>query len=187
MPTAISFTAQVLPLLPPLVAVVVWLLLPAPQKKSLAILAVAALVVATVLVQLAGALYDDPRPFVTDPARPALFPHPADNGFPSDHTAYAATAALLVLQVRRRLGIALVLLAALAGLARVGANVHRWQDIIAALLIAALAVWLSTTLAYALQRRKRDRAQVATEPSDARIGEPTRGAPLAVPQSPASD
>ena len=38
MPTAISFTAQVLPLLPPLVAVVVWPLLPAPQKKSLAIL-----------------------------------------------------------------------------------------------------------------------------------------------------
>ena len=39
MPTAISFTAQVLPLVPPLVAVVAWLLLPAPQKKGLALLA----------------------------------------------------------------------------------------------------------------------------------------------------
>ena len=60
MPTAISFTAQVLPLLPPLVAVGGLAAASAPQKKSLAFLAVAALVIATVLVQLAGALYDDP-------------------------------------------------------------------------------------------------------------------------------
>ena len=34
MPAAISVTAQVLPLVPPLIALVVWLLLPSPQKKG---------------------------------------------------------------------------------------------------------------------------------------------------------
>lgn len=154
--SVIAIAAQVLPFLPVLAAVVVWLLASRSKKKQLAVLAITAAVLATVFIYVAGAVHEDPRPFVADPSRPPLFPHSADNGFPSDHTVYAATAALLVLTVRRRLGAALVVVAAVGGLGRVAANVHHVQDIAAALIIAALAVHAALFLT-AWSRRATDR------------------------------
>jgi membrane-associated phospholipid phosphatase len=83
--------AQHLPLLIPVAAGVIWLFLARPDKVRLAVQAVVALVVAFVLIQLAAAIHTDPRPFVVDPSIKPLFAHPADNGFPSDHTALART------------------------------------------------------------------------------------------------
>lgn len=157
----ITVAAQGLPFLPVLVLGVVWLLASRPDKKQLAVSGVVVAVLATVLTQVAGAVHADPRPFVVDPASPALFPHPADNGFPSDHTVYAATAALLVATVRRRLGAVLLLVAIVGGLARVAANVHHLQDIAGALAIAALAVaaavYLTRVLTGMMQRVRLDR------------------------------
>lgn len=69
-------------------AAVIWLLLPRPDKVGLAIQAVVSLAMVVVLVKVAGAVHADPRPFVVDPSIKPLFAHPADNGFPSDHTAW---------------------------------------------------------------------------------------------------
>ncbi len=142
----ITLAAQGLPILCAVAAVVVWLTLPLTDKKRLAVTAVIAGALATVLILATGAVHNDPRPFVVDPGSPAFFPHPADNGFPSDHTTYAAGAALLVATVRLRLGIVLVALAILGGLARVAANVHHLQDIAAGLLLALVSVWAATTI-----------------------------------------
>ncbi len=150
----IVFCAQILPLVPPTVAAVVWFLLPRPQKRGLAVRAVLALALTAVLVLTAGHLHDDPRPFVVDHLSPALFPHAADNGFPSDHTAYAAAAALLVLTVRRRIGLVLLACALVGGLARVAANVHHLQDIVAGLLVAVAAVALSALVCSFVDRRR---------------------------------
>jgi undecaprenyl-diphosphatase len=125
-------------------AVLTWLRVPRTEKVPLAVAAVVAVLLVSVGVKVAGMVWTDPRPFVVDHTAP-LIPHPADNGFPSDHTALATAVAALVLLWHRRAGAALLILAVLLGAARVGAHVHHWPDIIAGFAIgvvcAALA-WL---------------------------------------------
>ena len=120
-------------------AVVIWLTASRHDKIGLAVEAVVAMVLALVMIKVAGAIHSDPRPFVQNPALKPLFPHPADNGFPSDHTALAAAVAAVVTQYRRRIGWAMALLAILIGVARVGAHVHHSQDIVAGLIIGYVA------------------------------------------------
>jgi len=136
--------AQYLAFLVPVVAGVIWLFLPRRDKVGLAVQAVVALVIAVVLIQLAAATHADPRPFVLDPSTRPLFAHPPDNGFPSDHTTLAATVALLVMIYRRWLGAALLAASVLVGVARVAAHVHHGQDVVAAVLIAVVAVGVTT-------------------------------------------
>lgn len=143
MDSLIVAIAQYLPLLIPVVAVVVWLFLPAKDKVGLATQAVAALVIAVVLIQFAAVTHTDPRPFVVDPSIRPLFAHARDNGFPSDHTTLAATVAFLVMIYRRWLGAVLLAASILTGVARVVAHVHHGQDIAAAVLIAAVAVGIT--------------------------------------------
>jgi membrane-associated phospholipid phosphatase len=136
--------AQYLPFLIPVVAGIIWLLLPRRDKFGLAVQSVVALVIAVVLIQLAAGAHADPRPFVVDPSIRPLFAHPGDNGFPSDHTTLAATLALLVMIYRRWLGVVLLAASVSVGVARVAAHVHHGQDIVAGVLIAAAAVGVTT-------------------------------------------
>ena len=132
--------AQYLPLLIPVAAAILWLFMPREEKVGLAAKAAVAVVFVAVLIQLAAAIHVDPRPFAVDPTITPLFAHPADNGFPSDHTALGSTVALLVMSYRRRFGAALLAASVLAGVARVAAHVHHVQDIAAGVLIAVAAV-----------------------------------------------
>jgi PAP2 superfamily len=91
------------------------LALPRRDKFGLAVQAIVALVIAVVLIQLAAVTHADPRPFVVDPSIRPLFPHLADNGFPSDHTTLAATVAFLVMIYRWWLGAVLLDASALVG------------------------------------------------------------------------
>ena len=109
-------------------------------------LVVLALAVAGVLIVVTSAIWTDPRPFMVDGVAPA-FPHGADNGFPSDHTAAAAVVAGLVLAYRRRVGILLMLLAVVVGLSRVAARVHHVPDIIGGLGVGLISATLGVMLA----------------------------------------
>lgn len=131
--------AQVLPLLVVAIAGVVWLVLPRPDKVRVAIHALLTVALTAGALWVAGTLHADPRPFVVDPSHPALFAHPSDNGFPSDHTTFAVAAALVVAAVRRRTGVLLVVLGIVGGMARVAANVHHVQDIVGGVVIALAA------------------------------------------------
>lgn len=153
MSTVITYCAQLLPFVAPVAAVVLWWRLPAGARARFAVLGAVAGLLAAGLVLLAGRLHDDPRPFVLDPGSPALFPHGADNGFPSDHTTYATTAALVVATVRRRMGWLLLTCAVLGGLARVAAHVHHVQDVAAGVAIAVVSVILGSVLMRILDRR----------------------------------
>ena len=140
MESLIVAVAQYLLLAIFLAAAVIWLFLPRQDKVGLAIQGMVALVVAIVLIRLVAASYVDPRPFVVNPLVKPLFAHPADNGFPSDHTAMGVTVALLVMMYRRWLGVALLAASLLVGAARVAAQVHHIQDIAAGAMIAVVAV-----------------------------------------------
>ncbi|MEO7060653.1 MAG: phosphatase PAP2 family protein [Lapillicoccus sp.] len=145
-------TAQGLPLAVVGLAALVWLVLPGRDKLRVAVHGLLTLALAAGLVWLAGRLHTDVRPFVVDPAHPALFAHAADNGFPSDHTTFAVAAALVVVVVRRRTGVLLAVLGVVGGLARVAANVHHLQDIVAAVVIAVLAAVVAAPVAHRLTR-----------------------------------
>ncbi|MEP7192538.1 MAG: phosphatase PAP2 family protein [Actinomycetota bacterium] len=132
--------AQYLPFLIVVAATGIWFFLPRRDKVGLGVQAVVSLVIVVVLIKVAAAIHTDLRPFVVDPSIKPLFAHPADNGFPSDHTALATTAALLVMIYRRSLGVALLIASIFVGAARVTAHVHHGQDIVAGVLIAASAV-----------------------------------------------
>ncbi|RKT79944.1 undecaprenyl-diphosphatase [Terracoccus luteus] len=140
MDTLVTGIAQLLPFAFPLVAAVVWLGLDRRGRLDLSVRAVAALALCGLLVLVAGLLHYDPRPFVETPSLRPLFPHPADNGFPSDHTAFTAAIALLVMIVRRRVGLVLLVGSVLVGAARVLAHVHHPVDIVAGVVVAVLAV-----------------------------------------------
>jgi membrane-associated phospholipid phosphatase len=143
MNSLIAAVAQDLLFLILLAAAVIWLMLPRQDKVGMAVQAVVALVAMVLLIRLAAVIYTDPRPFVVDPSVKPLFAHPGDNGFPSDHTALAATVSLLVMIYRRWLGAALLAASIVVGSSRVAAHVHHVPDIAAGLLIAALAVGLA--------------------------------------------
>jgi len=93
-------------------------------------------------VKIATTLHQDPRPFVRDHVHP-YFASSTDNGFPSDHTAFSALIACIVLRYNRWLGVALAGLAVLIGTARVISGVHHGQDIVGGLVIAGLGVGMA--------------------------------------------
>ena len=158
--TLIVALAQYLPVLVPVAAAVVWFTLPTSAKLSLGFQAVVALVVVAGLIQLAAALHTDPRPFVVDPSVAPLFPHPADNGFPSDHTALASTVGLLVMLYRRRTGLVLLVAGVVGGAARVLAHVHHVQDIVAGVVIAGITVAVAVAVWNAVRPRLHGRLAV---------------------------
>jgi undecaprenyl-diphosphatase len=128
------------------VAFVVWLRQDTRGKLVLAGQAVLALVLVGIGITVAAALHSDPRPFAHDPSSVPLFAHAADNGFPSDHSVAAGMLAALVFAYRRAVGVAVAAGGVVIGVARVAAHVHHAQDVVAGLLLGALAgfaaVWV---------------------------------------------
>jgi undecaprenyl-diphosphatase len=157
MNTLIVVVAQYLLYALAVVAGVVWLTRDRSGKWTLAAQAVVGLALVGIGIWIAGALHTDPRPFVSDPASAPLFPHPADNGFPSDHGAAAALLAVLVARHQRAVGALLVVGAVLIAIARVAAHVHHAQDVVAGLGIGVLAGVLAIVLVDAGSRALRRR------------------------------
>lgn len=139
------------------VAGVLWLTLARGDKLRFAVEAGIGLAVVGIGIWVAGSLHVDPRPFVHDPASAPLFPHAADNGFPSDHAAAGGLLTVLVIRRNRVVGLLVGLGALLVAIARVAAHVHHAQDVVAGLAIGvasgAVAIGLTGLLAAALARR----------------------------------
>jgi len=135
----IVFAAKYLIVLPVLVLAGYFVFARGKILRQLTWLTVLSLPVAYVLGRIAGMLYNDPRPFVVGHFTP-LVAHAADNGFPSDHTLFAATIAMIVLYVDKRAGALLWVVTLVIGAARVFAGVHHITDIVGSMLIAFVAV-----------------------------------------------
>jgi len=137
--TVIVLVAQYLLFGMALLAGLMWLGVDRPGKARLAAEAVIGLVVLGLGIWILGSLHVDPRPFVQNPSTVALFPHPADNGFPSDHAAAGGLLTAVVLRHRRALGAVVAIGAVLVAAARVAAHVHHVQDVAAGLLLGLAA------------------------------------------------
>jgi undecaprenyl-diphosphatase len=108
------------------------------DRKALVAAFIIAGIVAVILDKLGGKLYYDPRPFVSHSVTP-LIKHAPDNGFPSEHTIFSMTTAVLLFYYRRRLGGLAIVIAYIVGAARVAAHVHSPIDIIGGIIMAIIA------------------------------------------------
>jgi len=115
------------------------------QRIKILLTALTALPIVFVVSRIASQLFYNPRPFVTDGVG-SLFPHVADNGFPSDHALLVATVASLVFIYNRKLGIGLFVLGLMVGIARVLAGVHHTLDIVGSFAIAIILTYLTQVL-----------------------------------------
>lgn len=156
MKTVTVLVAQYLLYVLAVVAVVVWLTLGRRGKLVLASQTVLGLALVLIGIKVAGSLHTDPRPFVQAHIQP-WFPHVADNGFPSDHSAAGALLATLIFAYRRAIGVLIGAGAVLIGATRVITKVHHVQDIAAGLLIGVLAalisMWVVGRVAPIVERR----------------------------------
>jgi undecaprenyl-diphosphatase len=128
-------------------------------KLELAAQAVVGLVFALVFLYIAKSVHHDPRPFVENPQVTPLFGHGRDDGFPSDHSIAAGLIATLVLVRHRVIGLAFSAAAIAIAWARVAAHVHHLQDVVAGLLLGALAAIVAIVVAGRLLRRLRTTAE----------------------------
>src|SRR3954453_22284248 len=153
-----------------LLAGLTWLTLDRAGKLRLAMEAVVGLAVLGLAIWIAGSLHVDPRPFVQDPSTAALFPHPADNGFPSDHAAAGGLLTALVVWHRRAPGVLVGIGALLVAAARVAAHVHHVQDVVAGLLLGLVAGAIGILVTGLVVPRLPSSASAQSEGSSARAG-----------------
>jgi undecaprenyl-diphosphatase len=114
----------------------------------------ATLIVSFGLLQLAGRLYVDQRPFMTQHLH-QLVAHAGGTSFPSDHTTAATAVALglLVFTGFRKIGALLLLAAILIGFARIFVGIH-WPVDIAGGLLTGMAGTAVVFLAELVRRRR---------------------------------
>jgi undecaprenyl-diphosphatase len=152
MHTLTLYTAKYLVFLICLVALAYWLTLPKKQKINLIVFGFFAALTALILAKVGGALYYDPRPFVTHHVTP-IYSHGPDNGFPSDHTLLASFVAVSVYYLNKKLGLVLFLLAALVGISRVAGHIHSPIDIIGSMVFAIVGGLLAAFVTPQLMER----------------------------------
>lgn len=132
-------------------------------KVRLGATTVVGLVLTVAFIYIGGKLHTDLRPFVQNPSLKPMFPHPADNGFPSDHSAAAGLIAALALWRSRAWGVLFGVAALLVAAARVLSHVHHVQDVAAGLafgVIAFLIAWYVVRLALAGLARRQARLRL---------------------------
>lgn len=142
MDTITIFTAKYLVYIIVVIAGIYWLTLPKEQKIKMIIFGAITAIVAFALTRIGGAIYFDPRPFVNSNVMP-IYPHAANNGFPSDHTALAFTAAAAVFYMNKKFGAGLFILAALVGASRIIGHIHSPIDIFGSIVFVAIAYGVS--------------------------------------------
>ncbi|MFC5530248.1 undecaprenyl-diphosphatase [Cohnella yongneupensis] len=84
---------------------------------------------------------DHPRPFVAHQVT-QLIAHAPDASFPSDHATFAFSLAFAIWFTNRRLGVALLALSVLTGIARVYVGVHYPADIAGAIVLSFVVGFL---------------------------------------------
>ena len=139
MNTLIVLTAKYLYLIIIFIAVIVFLKADKQDKIKLIKLAVIAGPLALIMVFISSHLFYNTRPFIVQNITP-LLPHSPDNGFPSDHTLISMLVALSIYQIKKKVGILLIILAIIVGTSRVLAHIHYPVDILGSISIAMIAI-----------------------------------------------
>jgi len=134
----IIFAARVLIVLPILLICYLFFKLNASKRKELAMVLVGGGILSLVLAKIGSQLLYNPRPFIGDHVK-SLFIASHVNGFPSEHTLLSSFLGFAALRYSRKLGVFMLIVAALIGWARVAAGVHHFVDVAGAFFITGVA------------------------------------------------
>lgn len=149
MDSLIIFCAKYLIFAIPLMVIWLWTRQPIKGRPQLVLAVVITALAALLLTKLTEGLYSNPRPFVVEHSMP-LVAHGNDNGFPSEHTVYAMSLTAVIFYYHRRLAASALVITLLVGIGRVAADVHHGIDIMAGLVVGAVAgsigYWLAKRL-----------------------------------------
>ena len=129
------FGSQYLYMLLLAIALIWYLKQPRAAQIEMIAWGVAALPLMYLLLLIAGMVYYDPRPFVSDGIVPLIM-HDPDNGFPSDHTLLCSATAAIVFCYNKKFSGFLWLLTAIVGACRVYTGIHHVLDIVTSMIIA---------------------------------------------------
>lgn len=143
---------------------VAWLRSPRSVRLPFALSVLLGGIIALVISRIAGKLYFDPRPFVTEHVKP-LFSHAPDNGFPSDHALFTMTLTAVTYFFSRKWATLMLLLTIVVGAARVLAKVHSPLDIAGGWVIGIAGAIAGYYLASWLLRRFSKPAASASNPN----------------------
>jgi undecaprenyl-diphosphatase len=121
-----------------------------------ALLATAALLIASAASGLLKDVFDRVRPALAEPGVTALVSLPGDASMPSGHAATAAAAAGVVALLHPRLRAPLAALVAAIALSRVYLGVHYPSDVIVGAALGLAIAWLVVALARRVVRRRRE-------------------------------
>lgn len=124
----IIFCAQYLFIFVILGLAIAWFQVDKSTKVKFIVATILAGGIAFALSRIAGHLYYDPRPFVTEHVKP-LFSHTADNGFPSDHALLTGMLTAITYFYNKKVANFMLVLTLIIGVARVLAKVHSPLDI----------------------------------------------------------
>jgi undecaprenyl-diphosphatase len=121
-----------------------------------ALLATAALLIASAASGLLKDVFDRVRPALAEPGVTALVSLPGDASMPSGHAATAAAAAGVVALLHPRLRAPLAALVAAIALSRVYLGVHYPSDVIVGAALGLAIAWIVVALARRVVRRRRE-------------------------------
>jgi len=115
------------------------------NRKNEALYAGYAATLGVAINQIINAFYFHARPFM-DGIGKTLIKHKAENSFPSDHTTFVMSIALMLLTFKstRKIGAIATLFALWCGVARVYLGVHYPFDILGAIAVASISVYIVT-------------------------------------------
>jgi undecaprenyl-diphosphatase len=130
----IIFVAKYLLFVSTAIALVYFLKQSRSRQKEILIFALIFLPLSYIVAKIVSHFYFDPRPFVVRGFTP-IIPHAQDNGFPSDHTLLGAAIAFAIFRFNKKLGLLLLYLTILVGVARVLSGVHHSIDIAGSIVI----------------------------------------------------
>lgn len=117
------------------------------NRKNEALFAGYATTLGVIINQIIGLFYFHPRPFMENLGI-TLLSHKAENSFPSDHTTFVVSIALMLITFRstRTLGIVSIILALWCGVARVYCGIHYPFDIMGSIIVSIVAVVIITII-----------------------------------------
>lgn len=138
----IKFIANYFIVISVLGTVVVFVRIDKRLRLQFALTVIVGGITAYALAKVGAHLYNDPRPFVQGHFTP-LLAHANDNGFPSDHTLFAATFAWASIAYSRKVGALLLFVALMVGLSRMAAGVHHSWDVLGSFIFAAAGVYVA--------------------------------------------
>ena len=140
--TLAIFAAKYMPVVVILALAILWVT-KRNNTRDVILYGIYAAIIGLVINYIIGLVYFHPRPFMIGLGT-QLFQYPAETSFPSDHTTFMVSIALMLLYFKetRVYGVILLILGLTGGLARVFSGVHFPLDILGSIVVSIISTMI---------------------------------------------